>query len=127
SDPPEDLNASAVSSRGFTLSWQKPVNTYSEEILGYLLQVKDGETCVVERQFKCSDCNGSYDVVKLQGLCSTGNIAVIHKTKDELKQPLQFDTNSLLLPDITYTSYVALINDVGLGHKANVSELTFEE
>ncbi|XP_052809317.1 titin-like [Mya arenaria] len=62
SDPPEDLSASAVSSRGFTVSWQKPVNTYSEEILGYLLQVKAGETCVVERQFKCSNCYVLYDV-----------------------------------------------------------------
>ncbi|WAR08139.1 PTPRQ-like protein, partial [Mya arenaria] len=123
SDPPEDLSASAVSSRGFTVSWQKPVNTYSEEILGYLLQVKAGETCVVERQFKCSNCYG----ISMNGLCSTGNISVLHKTKAELKERLQFDTNSLLLPDTTYTSYVGLINDVGLGHKANVSELTFEE
>ncbi|XP_052807875.1 phosphatidylinositol phosphatase PTPRQ-like isoform X2 [Mya arenaria] len=63
----------------------------------------------------------------MNGLCSTGNISVLHKTKAELKERLQFDTNSLLLPDTTYTSYVGLINDVGLGHKANVSELTFEE
>ncbi|XP_052808917.1 uncharacterized protein LOC128237427 isoform X2 [Mya arenaria] len=127
SDPPEDLTASTVSSRGFTLTWKRPVNTYSEEILGYLLQVKDGETCVLEKIYKCSDCIGSFDSFVLQEFCSSSVSALVEKTELELKGPVQFDANNLLLPDTTYACFVVVITDNGLGHKAHVNTLTFEE
>ncbi|XP_060580092.1 tenascin-like, partial [Ruditapes philippinarum] len=58
---PENLQITDVTSRSFLITWDKPLETYSAENYGYVLQVKDDKgACKEEVLYKCSDCKGSF-------------------------------------------------------------------
>ena len=48
-----------IGSRGFTTSWSEPANINTGELFGYVLQIKNGESCVSEQMYKCSSCTGT--------------------------------------------------------------------
>jgi hypothetical protein len=65
STKPDNLQVTDVTSRSFLITWDKPLNTYSAENYGYVLQVKDDKgACKEEVLYKCSDCEGSFQVPK---------------------------------------------------------------
>ena len=47
------------------MSWIVPAKLFSEENLGYVLQVKQYDTCVVQVIYKCSDCIEEFSVSTL--------------------------------------------------------------
>jgi hypothetical protein len=60
---PENLRITNVTSRSFLITWDKPIRTYSAENYGYVLQVKDDKhACKEEVLYKCSDCEGGFQV-----------------------------------------------------------------
>ena len=63
SSEPRNLTITDVQSRGFTVSWIVPANLFSEENLGYVLQVKQDDTCVEEVIYKCSNCIEVFPVI----------------------------------------------------------------
>ncbi|XP_060579781.1 fibronectin type III domain-containing protein 3B-like, partial [Ruditapes philippinarum] len=63
SESPTKLEVTGVTSRGFSISWEKPGNTFSEENYGYVLQIKDDTgSCWKEVIYRCSDCAGNFQV-----------------------------------------------------------------
>ena len=60
---PRDLTITDVQSRGFTVAWIVPAILFSEENLGYVLQVKQDDTCVGEVIYKCSNCIEVFPVI----------------------------------------------------------------
>ncbi|XP_060579780.1 sushi, nidogen and EGF-like domain-containing protein 1 isoform X2 [Ruditapes philippinarum] len=63
SESPTKLEVTGVTSRGFSISWEKPGKTFSEENYGYVLQIKDDTgSCWKEVIYRCSDCAGNFQV-----------------------------------------------------------------
>lgn len=127
STSPTNLVIESTTSRGFTVKWEKPVNLFTEENYGYVLQIKsDQNVCVKEAIYRCSDCRQWGGFQTVSGLCSPDvRDQTVPKTRSELETQQTYTAR--LDPDILYTIYVSATNDEGLGHKANKSERTLEE
>ncbi|XP_060555440.1 phosphatidylinositol phosphatase PTPRQ-like [Ruditapes philippinarum] len=123
---PENLQITYVTSRSLLISWDKPVDTFSDENYGYVLQVKDEQVkCKEEVLYRCSDCTGSFPTSKVSGLCSLNKQPDFYKTSAELASQLSY--NASLNPDINYIVTVTAINDEGRGHPATLTQRTKEE
>ncbi|XP_060571498.1 phosphatidylinositol phosphatase PTPRQ-like, partial [Ruditapes philippinarum] len=127
STKPDNLQVTDVTSRSFLINWDKPINTYSAENYGYVLQVKDDKgACKEEVLYKCSDCEGSFQVFsELLGLCDQNKQPDFTISKAQLASQLSY--NASLNPDTNYTVTVTAINDEGRGHPATVTQITNEE
>ncbi|XP_053389656.1 receptor-type tyrosine-protein phosphatase F-like [Mercenaria mercenaria] len=126
SDPPSDLQTTVVSSRNITIKWNRPVNTYSEENYGYVIQLKNDSECVKEAVYRCSNCLGTFQPLELKGMCSSVVRDTFSKTKSELDdlQTYQFLN---LQPDTAYTINVAAVTNLGRGNAATIVQTTYEE
>ncbi|WAR08142.1 TITIN-like protein, partial [Mya arenaria] len=127
-DAPQDLAITGVTSRAFTVSWRRPNNTYSEEILGYVLQIKKGDSCVQEIKYKCSNCKRSFDSTPTSSkVCNGEHRMYESKSKEELQNSTLRFSNNTFKPDTDYTVLVAVVNGIGWGHQAEQSVRSREE
>lgn len=55
-EKPQNVGISNVESRMFTVHWSQPAQIYSEENLGYIVQVDAGGSCYKELIIRCNDC-----------------------------------------------------------------------
>ncbi|KAL4233225.1 hypothetical protein ACF0H5_007909 [Mactra antiquata] len=126
-DAPQNLQISNISSRGFIVTWDVPVNLYSEENFGYDLQISDDtEKCVTRVLYKCSNCNlGNFSFSSLTNPCTDITQSTKTKTKNELMQAFSYTAE--LNPDILYTVTVSAINGAGSGYGADANKTTLEE
>ncbi|XP_052809320.1 neurogenic locus Notch protein-like [Mya arenaria] len=128
SEAPQDLAITGVTSRAFTVSWERPNNTYSEEFLGYVLQIKEGDSCVQEIKYKCSNCKRSFDSAPTSSkVCIRGDRMDESKSNAELQNSTLTLSNNTFKPDTDYTVLVAAVNDIGWGHQAVQSVKSKEE
>ncbi|WAR08148.1 TITIN-like protein, partial [Mya arenaria] len=112
SEAPQDLAITGVTSRAFTVSWERPNNTYSEEFLGYVLQIKEGDSCSAPTSSK---------------VCIRGDRMDESKSNAELQNSTLTLSNNTFKPDTDYTVLVAAVNDIGWGHQAVQSVKSKEE
>ncbi|XP_052811419.1 fibronectin-like [Mya arenaria] len=128
SDAPQDITITGVTSRAFTVSWKRPNNTYSEAILGYVLQIKEGDSCVQEVKYKCSNCKRSFDSAPTSSrVCNGGDRNDESKSKEELQNSTLTFSNNTFKPDTDYTVLVAAVNGIGWGYQAEQSVRSKEE
>ncbi|WAR31193.1 PTPRF-like protein [Mya arenaria] len=112
--PNGDLNLNFVNnitSRALSVTWSEPVNIYSSENLGYIVQLQDNDANMCEKEIvmRCSNC-------------TTGDI----KPHDEIRANKLYTIQSLL-PDTNYTVSVSVVNNQGRGHAASINIKTPEE
>ncbi|XP_052237055.1 receptor-type tyrosine-protein phosphatase eta-like [Dreissena polymorpha] len=124
SEAPQNLLIETITSRSINVTWIKPFNTYSKELLGYVLQAKALDAPCVQHLYVCSNCASNLAAVAVDELCTNSENDTQPK---EVLKGNQIANVRGLLPDTVYTITVDALNDAGRGHRANLSVRTSEE
>ncbi|XP_060571643.1 titin-like [Ruditapes philippinarum] len=128
SDPPDGFQAIEVRSRNISIKWTEPINSYSEEIYGYVIQLKKQDTCVEEIVYKCltPSCFGTFEPSTLEHMCDSNVRELFPVNKPELIGSKSYQFLNLL-PDTTYTIIGAAVNNLGIGNTVDLDITTEEE
>ncbi|XP_060592884.1 tyrosine-protein phosphatase 10D-like [Ruditapes philippinarum] len=128
SDPPDGFQTTEVTSRNISIKWTEPINSYSEEIYGYVIQLKNQDTCVEEIVYKCltPSCFGTFEPSTLEDMCDSNVRKLFRVNKPELIGSKSYQFLNLL-PDTTYTIIGAAVNNLGTGNTVQLDITTEEE
>ncbi|XP_062620048.1 phosphatidylinositol phosphatase PTPRQ-like, partial [Saccostrea cucullata] len=116
STPPTKLNISEIGSRGFKISFEKPINV-SGQLAGYRIIIMEGSACVQEifLEGNCPQCKDIVDCANPQLI-----------QKSEITQPMVHQVTDLK-PYTHYIVKVAAVNGNGEGRFNNATAKTAEE
>ncbi|XP_060561201.1 titin-like, partial [Ruditapes philippinarum] len=128
SDPPDGFQTTEVTSRNISIKWTEPINSYSEEIYGYVIQLKNQDSCVEEIVYKCltPSCRGTFEPSTLEHMCDSNVRKLISVNKPQLIGSKSYQFLNLL-PDTTYTIIGAAVNNLGTGNTVDLDITTEEE
>ncbi|XP_052788638.1 tyrosine-protein phosphatase 10D-like [Mya arenaria] len=128
-DKPQNLNfVNNITSRALSVTWSEPVNIYSSENLGYIVQLQDNDANMCEKEIvmRCSNCTTG-DIKKINmPRCGQDLQVQIDQPHDEIRANKLYTIQSLL-PDTNYTVSVSVVNNQGRGHAASINIKTPEE
>ncbi|KAK3596072.1 hypothetical protein CHS0354_035145 [Potamilus streckersoni] len=127
SEVPTNVSISNVTSRSFTISWDKPRNAFGE-LIGYILIISSAEdkVCVVEEFINCSTgCKSAFPNQTVISPACKEKTKYQNVDKTELLSRRNFTAS--LNPDTEYTVSVAAVNQGGKGHTEDIKKNTWEE
>ncbi|XP_052788639.1 tyrosine-protein phosphatase 10D-like [Mya arenaria] len=128
-DKPQNLNfVNNITSRALSVTWSEPVNIYSSENLGYIVQLQDNDANMCEKEIvmRCSNCTTG-DIKKItMPRCGQDLQVQIDQSHDEIRANKLYTIQSLL-PDTNYIVSVSVVNNQGRGNAASIDIKTPEE
>ncbi|XP_052808914.1 phosphatidylinositol phosphatase PTPRQ-like isoform X2 [Mya arenaria] len=128
-DKPQNLNfVNNITSRALSVTWSEPVNIYSSENLGYIVQLQDNDAsmCAKEIIMRCSNCTtGDINDIDMPH-CGQNLQVQIDQSHDVIRANKAYTFQSLL-PDTNYTVSVTVVQIQGRGYAASINMKTLEE